>query len=295
MLLFLLLVMLVSFRGILRGLQQAFRLLMPLFLFLIGILLWNSFNQDSFSDGFFRLFGEGAGLPASAWIEAINHAFFTLALGMGVMVVLGSYMPEPMPIIKTVALVGVLDVVISLFAGLIIFPLLISKGMPLASGFGLLFHSMPLALAGMGHDQFIGVVFFIAVSFAAWSSAIAVMEPLVAELAALLWGNRRLAVLIVGSLAGLIAWIAILSFNGKNTMQIASYPFFSFIDLAISKIILPVTGVLIAFYVGWIMPRRMIESTLRMNQPWQFDLWRMLLRWVSPLCVIVVFLAYWLG
>ncbi|MCP5162687.1 MAG: sodium-dependent transporter [Hahellaceae bacterium] len=295
MLLFLVLVASVSSKGIVRGLQRAFRLLMPLFLVLLIGLFWHSYQLDSFLTGFYALFGEGAGLPVSAWFEAISHAFFTLALGMGVMVSLGSYMPESMPITRTVVLIGLVDVLIALLAGLIVFPLLLSKGLTLTSGFGLLFHSLPLALTGFGEEQFVGVVFFVAVSFAAWSSAIAVMEPLVAELSAILWGNRRLATFLVGTVAGSIAWAAILSFEGENSMRFASYSFFSLIDLVISKIVLPVTGVMIAFYVGWIVPRKIIEPGFGVRQPWQFDLWRILLRWVSPVCVISVFLAYWLS
>ncbi len=292
---FLLLAALVSAKGIIKGVQRAFRFLMPLFFLLLIWLLFKSAQLDSFASAFELIFGGGGTFSLDAWIEAASHAFFTLALGTGVMVSLGSYMPPKMRVTRTAVSIGLVDALVALVAGLIIFPLLIAKNVPISAGFELLFHGVPQALTGRGEEQFVGVVFFVAVTFAAWSSSVAIMEPLVVVLARRLAGVRYAAAFLVAAVAAMLGAVEIASLSADSAMRLGNVSVFSFVDMLASKIVLPLAGVGLALYVGWVLPRTLIEPAFGPRASWQFDLWRVLLRWVCPICIALVFMLYWLG
>ena len=288
--LFLLLVVVVLARGVNRGLERAARILLPLMVVLIMILLFFSIQNGEMAKGANYLFTMRK-LTPQAWLDALGHAFFTLGIGTGAMMAYGAYMPSRAKIGRLMLIVALLDLLVAVAAGLVIFPILFAGDLEPIAGFGLIFHSMPLAYSSMDGGQFMSVMFFVLVTFAAWSSAIAVMEPAVAWCVEKFNVNRRFATLIVAVAAWGVGVAAILSFSSWQNVQLSGISIFNGLDIVTSRFLLPLGGFLIAVYVGWVLKKEFIGSEFSNYQPWFFSLWRLILRWFAPIAVITIFVA----
>ena len=288
--LFLLLVVVVSVRGVNRGIERAVRPLLPLMFILLLVLLLFSVRNGDVDQGLNFLFTMKK-LTPQAWLDALGHAFFTLGIGSGVMMVYGSYMPGRAKIGRLVLIVAILDLLVAVAAGLVIFPVLFVNDLSPVAGFGLIFQSMPLAYSNMEGGQFFSVMFFVLITFAAWSSAIAVMEPAVAWLVERLNANRGFATFIVSVAAWCLGVAAILSFSVWQDVQFMGVRIFNGLDIVTSRLLLPLVGFLVAIYVGWFLKADFIGEEFSNYQPWFFSLWRLILRWFAPIAIAVIFLT----
>ena len=211
---FMVLTLAVVARGVNKGLEKAIQVLMPLLFILLLVLLGYAFSTEGFAQGFDFLFSfDFSKLSQESFIIALGHAFFTLSLGMGAIMAYGAYMPGNISIGKTVIMVGVLDTVVALAAGLIIFPIVFTNGLEPSSGPGLLFQTLPIAFGHMPGGIVFGTLFFLLVAFAAWSSSISLAEPIVAWVVESKGVSRITAAVWVGVLAWLLGIGTVLSFN----------------------------------------------------------------------------------
>jgi NSS family neurotransmitter:Na+ symporter len=216
---FIVLVGYVISRGVHRGLETSLRLLMPLLFVMLLVLLGYSLTTPGFSEGWDFLFKfEPEKLTGDAVIVAMGHSFFTLSLGMGAIMAYGAYMPAEAPLGKTVLAVGLLDTLVALVAGLIIFPIVFSNGLEPGAGPGLMFQTLPLAFGQLPGGVIIGTAFFVLVAIAAWSSAISLAEPAAA------WAvekgfSRSRATISVCILAWVLGLGTVLSFNDWSDKQ----------------------------------------------------------------------------
>jgi len=288
---FLLLTVTVVIGGVTKGLGVAVRVLMPQLFVLLVLLLVFGYQQGDFARGFSFLFSFN--YKALTWegvLEALGHAFFTLSLGMGAIMAYGAYMPEHARIGRTVVAVGFLDTLIALVAGLAIFPIVFANPtIEPGSGPGLMFVSLPVAFGNMPGGLLFGSVFFVLVTLAAWSSAISLIEPAVAYLVESRNFHRITANLLLGLLAWVVGLGSVLSFNVWSESRIAGFNFFEFMDFLTSSVMLPLTGLFIAIFVGWIMRPQSVRDELSDESDRVFWLWRIIVRYVSPLAVLVVF------
>jgi len=288
---FLLLTVTVVIGGVTKGLGVAVRILMPLLFVLLVLLLVFGYRQGDFARGFSFLFSFN--YEALTWegvLEALGHAFFTLSLGMGAIMAYGAYMPEHARIGRTVVAVGFLDTLIALVAGLAIFPIVFANPtIEPSSGPGLMFISLPVAFGNMPGGLLFGSVFFVLVTLAAWSSAISLIEPAVAYLVESRNFHRITANLLLGMLAWVVGLGSVLSFNVWSESRIAGFNFFEFMDFLTSSVMLPLTGLFIAIFVGWIMRPQSVRDELSDESGRVFWLWCMIVRYISPLAVLVVF------
>ena len=211
---FMVLTLAVVARGVNKGLEKAIQVLMPLLFILLLVLLGYAFNTEGFGRGFDFLFSfDFSKLTRESFITALGHAFFTLSLGLGAIMAYGAYMPSNTSIAKTVLMVGVLDTLVALVAGLIIFPIVFSNGLEPSSGPGLLFQSLPIAFGHMPGGIVFGTLFFLLVAFAAWSSSISLAEPIVAWAVESKGVSRTKAATWVGVAAWVLGIGTVLSFN----------------------------------------------------------------------------------
>ena len=265
--------------GVTRGIGKAVELLMPiLFVFLIVLVGYSLLNGD-FSAGFHFMFDtDFSKLSGDAILIAMGHAFFTLSLGMGAIMAYGAYFPGHASIGKTVLAIGALDTLIALLAGLAMFPLVFANDLVPGQGPGLMFVTLPIAFSNMSGGLFFGSLFFILVSIAALSSSISLIEPSVA------WAERRgiLRPLATAGLIG-IAWL-----GGVASIYIAGV--FDALDYITANIMLPIGGLFIAIFVGWVLkPDRVLDET-GMNGGPIYKAWRFTLRYLAPLGILIVFL-----
>ena len=288
---FMILTIAVVARGVRSGLERAVRLMMPaLFALLLVLVLYAMMTSGAFMQGLhFLLYPDFSKLTPTGVMVAMGHAFFTLSLGMGAVMVYGSYMPGRSSIATASLMVVIADTLVSLLAGMMIFPLVFANGLEPGQGPGLLFQTLPIAFGHMPAGVLFGALFFILLTFAAWSSSISLVEPAVAWLVE----NRGLSRPAAAILCGIIAWLlglgTIFSFNVWADYRLFDRSFFELLDFLTSNIMLPVGGLFIAIFAGWIMPRAMTEGELATGRR-VYASWRVVVRYVSPVAVIIVLL-----
>ena len=290
--LFMVMTMAVVIAGVTKGLGAAVRVLMPVLFVLLLVVLGFSIAEGDFAAAVTYLFSPNfSSLTLEGLLVALGHAFFTVSLGMGAIMAYGAYMPENMPVGRSVVTIALLDTAVALVAGLAIFPMVFaSPAIDAASGPGLLFVSLPVAFGGMPGGLFFGSLFFALVGVAAWSSSISLIEPAVAWLVE----TGRATRLQAGVLLGLLCWVlgvgALLSFNVWAEHKLfGKFNWFDFSDFITANVMLPVGGVLIAIFVGYCMDKQSVRNELDMENDAVYNAWRFALCFFAPVAVSAIF------
>ena len=209
---------------------------------------------------------------------------------MGAIMVYGSYLPERTSIAKTSITIGLLDTLVAMLAGMAIFPIVFVNGLEPGAGPGLIFQTLPIAFGHMPGGVVFGTLFFLLLVFAAWTSAISLIEPAVAWLVE----NRGLTRIKATVLAGGITWTlglgSLLSLNLWQDFKIIKWGILDFVDILTTNVMLPLGGLAIAVFAGWIMSRESTRDELAIRNPLLYGLWRFFVRYITPVAVVVVFL-----
>ena len=289
--LFMLATMLIVARGINNGLERAVRFLMPSLFVLLMLLVAYAMTTGSYDKGVSFLFTpDFSKLTANGVLTAMGHAFFTLSLGMGAIMVYGSYLPKDVSITKTVFLIAGTDTAVALLAGIAIFPIVFASGLEIASGPGLIFQTLPIAFGNMTGGWLFGILFFVMLVFAALSSSISLIEPAVAWLVENKNMSREQACIWSGLLTWLLGFGTIFSFNIWSGFKIFDRTIFQLLDYLTANLLLPIGGFCIAVFAGWIMSRQHTEQELDMPNALSYQVWKFLSCFVSPIAVFFVFL-----
>ena len=288
--LFMTLTIFVVARGVERGLEQAVRLMVPALLLLMLALLGYSISSGYFSEGLAFMFTPDFDkLTWDSVLAAMGQAFFTLSIGMGAVMAYGAYLPKETSIIGASATVAAADTLIAILAGLVIFPLVFANGLDPADGPGLVFITLPLAFGHMQGGVFFATVFFVLLSFAAWTSAISLMEPAVAWIVEKFNRTRAQAAVMIGLLIWAAGFGTALSFNVLSEFKFWRGTIFDNLDYLTINIMLPLGGVLIVVFAGWVMCRNATSDELG-SSGGIYKLWRLLSRYVAPIGILFVFL-----
>ena len=296
--LFMLLTMVVVGRGVKGGLEKAVQILMPLLFVLLLVLVGYAATTPGFMQGIEFLFAfDFSKLNGQAVITAVGQAFFTLSLGMGAIMAYGAYMPrqvpgkagkkKPVSIMSTVIIIALLDTLVALGSGVAMFPLLFSGGLEAGQGPGMMFVTLPLAFGQMPGGLLFGSLFFVLVVCAAWSSSISLAEPVVAWLVEK-GVNRAMSSVIVGLGAWVLGLGSVLSFNIWKDKTFLVGTFFDNMEFLSTTIMLPLGGLLIAVFAGWVMKETHARKELAMKSFPLYLIWRALVRIFSPVAVIVL-------
>jgi NSS family neurotransmitter:Na+ symporter len=304
--LFMVMSMVVVARGVRHGLEKAVRILMPALLVLLLVLVGYAMNEGAFDQGLRFLFTpdiskvfqhcevvdglEQCTVSGSPVLIAMGHAFFTLSLGMGAIMVYGSYMPRTSSIAAATITIALADTAVALLAGMAIFPIVFSNGLEPAAGPGLIFQTLPLAFGAMPGGRFFGTLFFVLLVFAAWTSAISLIEPAVAWLVE----NRGMSRIRSAIWVGLLVWFlglgSVFSFNIWSDAKLFDKTFFDLLDYLAANIMLPLGGLMIAIFAGRVMARSSTVDELSLGDGFRYRLWRGVIRYVTPVAVMLVFL-----
>ena len=289
--LFMILTMIVVARGVQQGLEKAIRLLMPALFTLLIILVGYALSTDSFGKGTEFLFNpDFSKITTEGVIKALGHAFFTLSLGMGAIMIYGSYMPHEASIAKTSVTVAVADTVVALLAGMAIFPIVFANGLEPGAGPGLVFVTLPIAFGHMDGGVFFGTLFFILLSFAAWSSSISLIEPFVAWLVENKGMSRNKASVLSGGITWVVGLGTVFSFNIWENVTLGGKTFFGWLDFLTSNIMLPLGGLLIGVFAAWIIKKQSSIDELGLGAGPAYQTWSVLTRYYTPIAVGMVFL-----
>ncbi|KZN12204.1 sodium-dependent transporter [Marinomonas sp. TW1] len=274
--------------GVNKGIETVTRIMMPALFVLLLILLGYAMTTGSFGDGWnFMFHFDFSALTWNSALIALGHSFFTLSLGMGTIMAYGSYMTQKASIGKTVLTIGALDTLVALVAGLAIFPIIFANNMDPGAGPGLMFISLPVAFGQMPFGQLFGTLFFVLVGVAAWTSAISLLEPTVAFLVEKFKLKRLTAAIGLGIVVwglgiaclGSFNFLSDVTFFGKNT--------FDFLDYITANIMLPLGGILISLFAGWVVKDKFAQDELQLSDG-VFKLWNISMKFTAPIAVAIV-------
>ena len=289
---------LIVFGGISGGIEKASRLLMPLLFLLLGGLMLYSLTLSGGGDAIkFLVNADFTKLNRHSILEALGHAFFTLSLGMGAMITYGSYLKKEDKVVSSAITVSILDTLIALMACLVLYPILFTFNTEVSAGAGLLFITLPALLASNPGGALILSIFFILVAFAALSSTISLLEVVVTYTNDEFGWKRHTSTIINSFMIFLIGVPSALCFGGNKFFTEltllnkgdAKLNWFDSFDYLATNWLLPVGGLLIALFIGW-----MIKDQAKNDQIKEelgggtYPIWNFLIKYVSPICVALV-------
>lgn len=278
-------------RGVKNGLEWASKWMMPLLFLTVSLLMVYGIWQGDFKAGWHFLFHfDLTKIDTSVILAAMGHAFFTLAIGAGAMLVYGSYLPKSVPIFQTITAIALLDVLIAFMAGLAIFPLVFANGLAPEAGPGLMFKVLPIALMDMPFGRVIGTLFFFLLLFASWTSSISMAEPLVLILMERLGFSRKKASWVIGITAWLIGLAAVFSFNVWSDVKLLGYGIFQILTDIPTNILLPIGGLGFTIFTLWVLPKKLTQSEL--NAPTYLERpWRLVTKYITPIGILIVLMS----
>lgn len=274
--------------------ERAFRLVMPLFLLLLGVLVWWSWRQGGAGDALQAVAGfhwQDVSLQ-TVWF-ALSHAFYTLGIGLGVWAVLGALMAPGSPFKRSVGGVALLDTAVGILAGVVIYSIADSLAIAGdARGFGLVFVSLPVGLGSMPYQQLLATGVFTLILLVAWTSALVLVEAVVGWLREWAVAPRPVSVLLVLVCAWLAGLITLYSFNIWSDVQWAGLTPFRWIELITSGLLIPGVAAALAVFLGWQAPAGYLAELLGDTHDWLARLWHFALRFLLPVVVIAVGIGY---
>jgi NSS family neurotransmitter:Na+ symporter len=229
-------------------------------------------------------------LTGKVVLAALGHAFFTLSLGMGIMMAYGSYLGQDVNLLRTARTVVIMDTVIAIAAGFAIFPIVFANGLDPAAGPGLIFVTLPIAFGNMGAGTLLGTLFFLLLTFAALTSAISLLEPVVELVEERTPLGRVSATLTTGLVIWALGIASLLSFNLWSEVKFIGLNIFDLLDQLTSKFMLPLTGLGAIVFAAWCLDRDSVRKELGLGEL-GFSVWNLVSRFVAPIGVIVVFIS----
>lgn len=290
-LVFILLCLGIVIGGVQKGIERWSKILMPLLLVLLILLFINGMLSEGAGAGLAFMFRpDFSRLTPDSILEALGHAFFTLSLGMAAMITYGSYLSRQENLFSAGLRVALLDTGIALMAGLAIFPIVFAVGLEPAAGPGLIFKTIPVVFSQLPGGYLLAILFFLLLSFAALTSAISLLEAQVAYLIDERGWGRKQATSFFAALAFVLGIPTALSYNTLADWQfIGERNFFDSLDLIASNYLLPLSGLLIAVYVGWFWKGEEEKTELLSGGAgWVYPVWHFLIRYLAPLAVAVI-------
>ncbi|MDX1453880.1 MAG: sodium-dependent transporter [Gammaproteobacteria bacterium] len=280
-------------RGVEQGLEAAVKYLMPALFILLLVLVGYAMSTEHFADAMGYMFKpDFSQVTGGTILAAMGQAFFSLSLGMGAIMAYGAYLPDDSSIGETSLTVVFADTSVALLAGLAIFPIVLQHGLNPGAGPELIFKTLPLAFGSMPGGQVFGTLFFVLLIFAAWSSSIGLIEPACARLVENHNMSRRKAAMLVGAVVWVIGIGSVLSFNvfSGEEYQFMAGTWFDNMDYLTSNIMLPLGGLLIALFAGWVMCKSSTVEELEMGTGFRYNVWSFLIRFLAPIALVIVFL-----
>lgn len=281
--------------GVEEGIEKVAKILVPLLLVIIIILDFQALTLPGGKAGLEFLFKPNfSELTREGILAALGHAFFSLSLGMGIMITYGSYIPKKENLGRTALNVSIADTIIALLSGIAIFPVVFAFGIEPGYGAGLVFITLPNIFGQMAGGYFFSIMFFSLLALAAITSTISLMEAVVAYVIERFNMGRVKATAITAILITVVGVVASLSNGELSGIDIAGYNIFDFLDNLTADFFLPISALISSIFVGWRLDKKIVDNQLTNNgtiQVGYIKLLSFLFRIVSPVAIIIVFIS----
>jgi NSS family neurotransmitter:Na+ symporter len=266
-------------RGVKAGIERAATILMPLFFVMVLVVVGFSLaNGDVARTAAFIFEPKWEDVGFKTFLAALGQAFFSIGVGVGLMITYGAYLDRKTDIPRSSAIIAGSDTFVALIAGFAIFPIVFAAGLDPAAGPGLFFISMPVAFEAIPGGSVFAIVFFALALFAAFTSSISLMEVSVS------WLEERQGVTRIGA-----AWGVGFVLFMVGAAYVFSGDYLDFMDFMTEGLLLPLGGLLAAIFAGWVLSRDMLTSEL--GESMVMNVWRFLIRWFVPpfIALVLVF------
>lgn len=286
---------LVVFKGVEKGVERWNKILMPLLIGILLVLCINSFTLSGFSEGMGFLFRpDFSKITANTVLDALGQVFFTLSLGMGVMITYSSYVVKPENMLRSKGIVVLIDTSIAIIAGIAIFPAVFTFQISPTQGPDLIFLTLPNIFARMSGGHYVGILFFTLITIAAMTSMVSIFEMLTNYLMEELRMTRRRAVLWLFGTLSLVSALCAQSQVEGSRLMIGGYNVFDFLDMLSANYLMTIGGLLIVVFTGWRLSEKRLRRAFTTNGTYNnriYPLFRFVVRYLSPVAVSIIFLS----
>jgi len=287
---FMILTVMIVRGGIEAGIERASRIMMPALLLFFIILVIRSLTLDGAMEGVkFMFVPDWSYFNAKTILLALGQAFFSLSVGVAGMMTYASYLPKDQKLGNSAVSVSLLNIGISIMAGLVIFPAVFALGFSPNEGPGLVFIILPAIFEQLPFGEIFMLIFFILMLFATLTSSIAMLETIVSIGIKNAYDKRKRASWIYGLMIFLVGIPSALSFGVFSDVKIFGKTFFDFADFLTSSIGLPLGALLISIFAGYVLKKSATIEELNISPTW-FAVWHFLVRYLAPLAIIIVFI-----
>ena len=283
----------VVFKGVANGIEKYAKILMPLLVVILIVLAVRAVTLPGSSDGLVFLFKpDFSKITGPVLISALGQAFFSLSMGMGVLITYGSYIKKDDNMTTTALSVTLADTLVAVLAGVVIFPAAFSFGVQPTAGMGLVFSTLPMIFNQMSGGYIFCIIFFVLLAVAALTSTISLLEVIVAYLVEELRLSRRWSTVLasVGCMA--VGLFASLSLKNGTGLTIGGMTFFDSLDFLSAKILLPVGAFFIVIFVGWIMGKKSFYDEISNGGKLKISIKTVIffiIKYLAPLAIAVIF------
>jgi neurotransmitter:Na+ symporter, NSS family len=267
--------------GIKAGIERVVTILMPLFfVMLLGLVVYAIFAADMAAATDYLFTPDFSEVSPATFTAALGQAFFSMSVGSAIMITYGSYLSRKDNLAASAGIIAGADTLVAIVAGLAIFPFVFLFAMEPSAGPALFFQALPAAFAQMPGGQWVGTAFFVLAFIAALTSSISLLQVIVA------FSEEHTDFGRVGSALffGAVIWLVGVgcAFSGD---------YFDLLDALTGKILLPLGGLFIALFAGWVVSRELMRRELAQMNGTLFNAWRFTIRYAAPIAVALIFIA----
>ena len=287
----------ILFGGIKDGIEKYSKILMPGLVGIIVLLVIRAITLPGATEGIeFLLKPNFNELSMPAVLDALGHSFFSLSVGMGTMLTYGSYISKKENLTTTTVSIAAADTVIALLAGLAIFPAVFAFGIDPTAGPGLVFITLPNVFLQMTGGTIFGALFFFLLFIAALTSVVSIFEVIIAYITEELSVTRPKAMTLTTLAVVFISILCAFSNTPDSSLTFFGITLFDWMDKLSANILLPIGGLLIMIFIGFIMKREDVEDELKQGCPSIKNsmIYLTITKYVAPIAIAIVFL-YGLG
>lgn len=283
-------------RGLNAGLERAVNVLMPaLFVLLVAMVAHGALVGDLGAAAHFLLVPDFGALTPGAVLVAVGQAFFSVGIAAAAMMTYGAYLDRDAPLVRSAFTVVASDTLVALLAGFAVFPMVFAAGLEPAEGPGLIFVTVPVAFASLPGSAFAGAAFFLLLFAAALTSCIGALEAVVLWAEEQLGVDRRRAVLGATGVSVLLGLGVVFSFNRLADFHPLGFlpvfegqTLFGLFEYAATNLLMPVGGLLMALFAGWVLPRATTRDELGLGDGAAFRVWLLVVRFAGPAAIAVI-------
>ncbi len=280
--------------GVQKGIERYSKVLMPILLVIIIILDIRAITLPGAGEGLRFLFHpDFSKLTFEGILSALGHAFFSLSLGMGTLITYGSYVNKNNNLVKTAIQVTAADTIIAILAGIAIFPAVFAFDIEPGQGVGLIFVTLPNVFMQMPGGPIFAVLFFVLLTIAALTSAISILEVVVAYFTEELRIKRQVSTILATTLITLLGIICSLSLGLFSGYELWGRNFFDLLDHVSANMLLPIGGLFIALFIGWTFGKFKVMREVAHGgklRGWFLRIFMLLVKFVAPIAIFIVFL-----